>query len=328
MIVADGDVALGANGASAMATQPVVLLHDNEYRFASDIDTIRFFVDFQFRLIGGSGPKLGLSLYTYDDRGLYVDKLHETSARSRDRSSVIIGELERVRMEDQAKGEGTHGVRVNVHNVAPFITSMLLCLNGGPRSFNNVTGATLRVCSAPGDRGEGTFLSGAGASTLLPLFSSSARTRRDCLDVAVCVVFKDGWDEDGKPKWAARPLFEPVFQTITRAKEAFCSQLVIGVVPCLETCRPRLFSSVRSLCTALSSEALPKLKRRFVREGEDSLDMEDFTEVRAKRIQQQLGTPYFSSLASPLSSFRYCFCSCTRHTRASRTRRSRRTLWR
>ena len=159
--------------------------------------------------------------------------------------------------------------------VNPGITSILLCLSGEPRSFNNVTGATLRCCQAPGDRGEGTFMAGASNTGTIPLFKSSSRTRKDCLDIAVCVIYKDGWDDGGMPRWAAMPLFEPIFQTLPAAKEAFCSQLVIGVVPCLEMCRPRLFPTVRGLCSALSSEALPKLKKKF----SVDLNMEEFTEV-------------------------------------------------
>ena len=145
--------------------------------------------------------------------------------------------------------------------------------------FNNVVGASLRCCSSPGDRGEGTFLSGSGASVFIPLFNSVARTRKDCLDLAVCVVYKDGWDKDGNPMWAAKPPFEPVYQTIVKAKELFCSELVINIVPCLEKCRPRLFSSVRGLCAALSSEALPLMKKKWFRGDSDSLSIDDFTAV-------------------------------------------------
>jgi hypothetical protein len=38
---------------------------------------------------------------------------------------------------------------------------------------------------------------------------------------------------------------------------------VINVVPSLEKCRRRLFSNVRDVCAALSSQALPHLKKKF-----------------------------------------------------------------
>ena len=205
---------------------------------------------FQYRMIGGGGPKLWLSLYTFDDRGrieqmvqsaeLYEEEEME-SVRLPDGSAALIGQVHAEK--DQTKGISVHGVKINFALVDPAVTAMLVCLNGGPRSFNHVNTATVRVASSPGDRGEGTFLAGSGSSAVFPLFSSSARTRKDCLDIAVLVLFKDGWDEDGVAKWAAVPVFEPIFQTITRAKEAFCSQVVISVVPCLEICRPRMFPS-------------------------------------------------------------------------------------
>ena len=210
----------------------------------------------------------------------------------------MTGEIESIREQNvTATVKSIHCARMNMTKVNPNITSILLCLSGEPRSFNNVTGATLRCCQAPGDRGEGTFMAGASNSSTVLLFKSSARTRKDCLDIAVCVMYKDGWDEDGSPRWAAMPLFEPIFQTLTSAKEAFCSQLVIGVVPSLEMCRPRLFPTVRGLCSALSSEALPKLKKKFATD----LNIDDFTEVTMHTLMfLHIPTYFYSHILDPI----------------------------
>ena len=134
-------------------------------------------------------------------------------------------------------------------------------------------------CLSVGDRGEGSFLAGSGANVFIPLFNSTARTKKDCLDMIVGMIYKDGWDDEGKPKWSAMTFFEPLYQTITKAKEMYCSQVVINNVPCLEKCRPRLFASVRGVCAALSSEALPKMKKFWKRAQEESLNIDEFTQV-------------------------------------------------
>ena len=49
-------------------------------------------------------------------------------------------------------------------------------------------------------------------------------------------------------------------------------------VPELEKYKPRLFGAVKDLCSALSSLALPKLKKKFLAMP-GGLDIETFTEV-------------------------------------------------
>ena len=96
----------------------------------------------------------------------------------------------------------------------------------------------------------------------------------------MCIIYKDGWNTEGRPKWATQLLFTPIYQTIIKAKEAFCAKLVINTTPCLENCRPRLFAAVSDLISALSSDALPFLKKKFFAgsSNNDSLNMEEFTE--------------------------------------------------
>ena len=312
--------------------------HGQHYGFAADIDCIRLFVDYEYRVIGGSGPTLGLSLFTYDDRGRYMERLHALSPNAqgpaprrgpvwtKDRSAALTGEISVAQdYSDRMKGTSSHGARVNLAKIDPTVTALLVCLNGGPRSFSNVTTATLRVLSSPGDRGEGTFLAGAGGTVRTPLFHSSSRTRRDCNDVTVCIVYKDGWDHNGLPRWAAMPVFEPIFQTIARAKETFCAQLVVNLVPCLENCRPRLFPSVRALCAALSSDALPKLKAKFFsrggRDGEGgSLNISEFIEgdTAAPSFSDHVSTTHLSPPPCPghtlARALQRCFASSTSPT--------------
>lgn len=53
--------------------------------------------------------------------------------------------------------------------------------------------------------------------------------------------------------------------SLAKEKDDKCSQIVVASVPSLDKFRPRIFSSVRVICGALSSQALPKLKVKFLR---------------------------------------------------------------
>lgn len=62
-------------------------------------------------------------------------------------------------------------------------------------------------------------------------------------------------------------------------------QLVVGTVPSLERYRPRLFSNVKEICAALSSHALPKLKKKFQKNAE-GLQITEFIEVVFKQLYE------------------------------------------
>ena len=60
-------------------------------------------------------------------------------------------------------------------------------------------------------------------------------------------------------------------------------EIAINFVPSLEKFRPRIFSSVRTICGALSSQALPKLKYKFQRGS--GLDIDQFVEALFKQLK-------------------------------------------
>lgn len=104
------------------------------------MDWTRFYVDFEYR-VTAIPTKLGLSLFTYGDRGNTLERMTETSLRSSDGSVILNGESEHdLTNETHGIEKSSHCVRVNLHRVNPTVTAMLICLNGGPRSFNNITG--------------------------------------------------------------------------------------------------------------------------------------------------------------------------------------------
>ena len=116
---------------------PTVL---DSFQFEEKVDWTRFYVDFEYR-ITVIPTKLGLSLFTYGDRGNTLERMSETSLRSSDGSAILTSESEHdITNETHGIEKSSHCVRVNLHRVNPKVTAMLICLNGGPRSFNNITG--------------------------------------------------------------------------------------------------------------------------------------------------------------------------------------------
>ena len=127
----------------------------HEFRFEEDVDCIRCFVDVEYK-IGLPIPKLSTAFYIYDDRGRYADKLGVNKMRSDDGSAAIIVDAWEVDVggEIRQKNVSTQCVKVNLRKVDAGITSMLICLDGGPRCFNNVQGVSIRTRSSPGEERE------------------------------------------------------------------------------------------------------------------------------------------------------------------------------
>ena len=68
-----------------------------------------------------------------------------------------------------------------------------------------------------------------------------------------------------------------------KEKEEKLALLAVASVPMLEKYKPRLFSNVAEICAALSSHALPKLKKRFLK-TEDGLPIGQFTDILFKQL--------------------------------------------
>lgn len=119
-----------------------------------------------------------------------------------------------------------------------------------------------------------------------PLFQTSSRTKKSYKGMVMCTFYKDGWDADlGRPIWAMKIFLEPVYVSSIKDKQERCTQMVIQAVPALEKFRPRLFSSIREVCAALSSHSLPKLKKKFQR-SEEGLHIGQFTDVIFKQLYE------------------------------------------
>jgi WD40 repeat protein/Ca2+-binding EF-hand superfamily protein len=119
-----------------------------------------------------------------------------------------------------------------------------------------------------------------------PLYLMQGRTRKNYKGLILCAIYKSGWDyQREKAVWTTRCFLEPSYASSTKEKIDQCTQLAISSVPALEKFRPRLFSSIRDLCAALSSHALPKLKKKFLK-NEEGLPIGQFTEVLFKQLYE------------------------------------------
>ena len=61
-------VSVGNVSALAEDKKAKTIAHNEEFVLPADNDSIRFFVDYEYRVMPGTVPRLRLSLYCYDDR--------------------------------------------------------------------------------------------------------------------------------------------------------------------------------------------------------------------------------------------------------------------
>lgn len=188
---------------------------------------------------------------------------------------------------DSGSKQGIHieSVIVDFTKVDATVSCILLLLDGGPRNFQFIQGAS--VTCEPHKRAEDddNFLSNEDSDKLkVPIYRMYGRTRKDYPCMVLSVLFKDGWSETGGVMWGSVSVFEPIYCSSVKEKEDRCTQLVVNVVPVLEKFKPRLFVNVRAICAALSSLALPKLKKNFFDENGGGLLILDFIEVIFKQL--------------------------------------------
>jgi hypothetical protein len=173
------------------------LLHNNEeFLFSADTECIRLYTDWEIRNVGIT-CELHLVVFCIDDRGKFIEKLTiDNQKKSKDGSITLISEVSDAGLQ---RGRYCVCVKIDMSRVNPDTIAVLVYLDGGPRNFMHLNSCGLRCRDAPGDRGEGTFLSGAGSTTMTPLFRiGSTRTRRDYQGIALCTVYKDGWKDLGR----------------------------------------------------------------------------------------------------------------------------------
>ena len=215
-------------------------------------------------------------LVLYVLKARLTEKIDATNKVSKDASCLLIKEIE------AAESSSSHieCFKFDSKIVDPSTTAILLYLDGGPRNFQFLQAVNIECSRMAGDRSYGDFLptEDANNSKNGPIFKITTRTRKNYQGLALCVLYKDGWNEAADcARWSVRSFMEPLFVTSSKDKQEKLGLLVVGAVPALEKFRPRLFASIMDICAALSSHSLPKLKKKF--QKGDGLPIGQFTEV-------------------------------------------------
>lgn len=213
-------------------------------------------------------------MLVYDEKARFIQKLNADNPLSTDKSCTLSTDV-----DSHKVGKSSH--EENCHILFPFVeervSCMLLFIDGGPRNFQFVQRVILHCWQENIDAEETNFMNKIDQtnSAKIPLFYTQCRTRKDFEGLNAFVLYRK---EIGQTfKWACKPLHDPVFVCGIREKDDHCHSYVVEVVPALFKYRPRLFPSVKHICSALSSTSLPDLKKRFSK-GK-GLELRTFTEV-------------------------------------------------
>lgn len=262
--------------------ETVAVDQNGTFIFPHDLETVKIGVKWVSKQAGVIAD-LDLNAYLYDERARFSEKIDPTSRISKDDSIVLRRE----------QGEiGTSGymetIKLDFRIVNPKTSAIVLYLDGGPRNFQFLQSVTMECHRILPERAYGDFLPSEdnGDGKKGPVFTIQARTRKSYKGLALCAFYKDGWNQEAScPIWTMRAFLEPLFVASMKEKQDRCTQLIINSVPSLDKFRPRLFTSIRDICAALSSHSLPKLKKKFLRNA-DGLPIGQFTEVIFKQLYE------------------------------------------
>ena len=279
----------------------VIIEENGTYDFDVSADNIRLTVEWTSKT-SGAIVDLDLNIICYDERSRFIEKLDGSHKHSKDYSISLLSDI-----EPTTQNTYVECMKANFDKVSPHCAAILLAVSGGPRNFQFVANLSANCVKLATEK-ESSFLPSGADNSTEPLFTSATKPKRDYQGVAICVLYKDGWqraetvvggentvsteggekpedqhhldshDSHEKPIWHCKCVMEPLYGTTSNANDEQCAIVVIKAVPSLEKFRPRLFSTVRDVCAALSSLALPKLKKKFLK-SEDGLLIGEFTEV-------------------------------------------------
>lgn len=222
---------------------------------------------------------LDLVAYIYDDRGRLIEKLDSSNRFSHDGLCNIF--------EDSYGGNSDdlfESIKISLINDSPEVEAILLVLEGGMRNYKYVESVGVVCLQTPPDKQLNSVSTENVASNQnKDLFQSFKKTQKDYHGISLGVCYKNGWFSESRSKWCFLPLMEPVYEASIRDIEDKLFKLVVRRVPSLTKHAPRLFNSLRELCTALSSTTLPSLKQAFLKLP-DGLPLKMFTEVLFKQL--------------------------------------------
>lgn len=194
-----------------------------------------------------------------------------------------------LRREQHESGNGYfETLRLDLRLVKPSTSAIVLFLDGGPRHFQSLQSVLLECHRIQTNKTYSDYLptEDDNDNKKGPMFEVSGKARKNYMGLAMCVLYKDGWNREKElPIWGMRVFLEPLFVSTLKEKQDRCMQLIINAVPALEKFKPRLFASVREICAALSSHSLPKLKKKFLR-TEEGLPIGPFVDTIFKQLYE------------------------------------------
>lgn len=275
-------------------------------KFSDHISCIRFMTEWTIRNDVKNEDDaadicdLDLKVFCYDDRARLVEKLDGDNVESRDTSCELISDIESTETRDSY----FELAKVDLSMVDITTTAILFYLDGGSRNFSLVDKLICTCRHTPGDKKVDSSImqvSSYSNETLLNFqrLNTDDNEMKKFDGCALCIIYKV-LDESAEITWMMKTLMTPVYAheklmvpalesrplgapkvnnaTIHKNKFEMCLDLVINNVESLTKFKPRLFSNVRDVCAALSSQALPNLKKTF-QKTEKGLNITQFTKV-------------------------------------------------
>ena len=223
---------------------------------------------------------LDIVVYYYDDRARLIERLDFTKTRNADKSIILA-----VDGTDQSKASSSHSesVTVDYAKVHDEVSCILVCLDGDARNFQYVHTVNMRCMQPPTNNIADSFVNNSSTESNSYIFQSSHKTKKDCKGLILCTLYRDKWIE-GLSTWAMKLNFQTLSVATTREKEEVFHSSIIHSVPSLERFKPYIFSNVRAICAALSSQSLPKLKLKFQRE--EGLKPAQFLDLIFKQLAE------------------------------------------
>ena len=214
---------------------------------------------------------LDIWLLLYDEKAKFLEKLNADSPHSSDKSCSLQADVDS-HTQGASKQENVH---ISFPALNRDVSAMMVFIDGGPRNFQFVQRIVLHCWQENTDTDDTNFMHkiDSARTERTPLFYTQCLAHRDYEGLAALVLYK----VDGGNRWGAKPIFDPTFSPGVRGKNEHCQYNIVEMVPSLHKYRPRLFPSVKHICSALSSISLPNLKDRFSK-GK-GLSIKPFTEV-------------------------------------------------
>lgn len=220
---------------------------------------------------------LDVAVFIYDERARLVERLSADNLVSLDQAVTLEADVE--------DAEQQEFVQVLFEKIDPAVSCVVLFLDGGARNFQHVQGLHVNIDDFTPEDTDRSFLMISNADQAnIPagICHMLGRTRNNCHGATLMLLYKSFDSDNGSFSWSVRNIFESTYCTNQLEKDAKVQSLIIcGNVPALDKYRPRLFPNVGSICSKLSSKALPKLKDKFAGPG---LPLDQFVETIFKEL--------------------------------------------